>query len=142
MPDVRLRTSDFGLRTMDFGLQTSDLGSPLSYALSAWSRVFSAPPAENGTPPPSTNPPAAGRVTWKTARSAVSPTSCAWSTTRRRRSFSSRRNWSDKPDEGLRTSDLGPQTCDLDFHTWETRRSSRSDVRGLTSIRAYLVESS
>src|SRR5258708_33018688 len=59
-----------------------------------WSQVSSARPAESGIRPRSTNPPGGGRHTWKTARSAVSPTCCAWSTTRRGRNFSSPRSWS------------------------------------------------
>ena len=70
-----------------------------------WSPASNAPPAENGTRLRSTNPRDAVRATLKTARSAASPTSCAWSTIRRRRNSSSPPNWNERA--GVRRQALG-----------------------------------
>jgi hypothetical protein len=67
----------------------------------SWNPVSNAHPAENGTRPRSTNPPDAARVTWKTARSAASRTSCAWSTTHRRRNSSSPLSWNRRAASGI-----------------------------------------
>lgn len=55
--------------------------------------AFNAPLAENGTKPPSMNPPDDDRATWKTARFAASPMSCALNTILRRKNSLSPQNW-------------------------------------------------
>jgi hypothetical protein len=100
-------------------------------SLHLWNPVFNARHVESGTQLPSTKTRDDGRVMWKTARCAASRISCGLSMTTRRRNFLSLRNWNEKTDLRLRTSDFGPQTSDLRLRWLHRRRpvvGRRSDA--------------
>lgn len=77
-----------------------------------WNLGSSAPPAENGTSPRSTSPPAAANLMSKIARSAANPTYSASSMTIPHKRSSSQQNWNEPEVVFLRAL-CGPQRSKL-----------------------------